>query len=275
LRTGQWALGNVGVAEELCMVPRVASALRRAMRRARGPRRSTLPLALVAAAALCVASAVLAGLRTPELEAFASAQPLSVWSRAGDLRGRARLLAEKKPTAAGVTNDDFVAARDRIRRIQLGLGPNDPMPAEGMEAPEPVLAPQAAVKGDLELASTDIDEEAMRKVKVTGEMGTTDATEAASESDEPKDAFAGKADDVEEIKIAKQKEGKNIFVALKDDLGLVSWPTLPEVASTFGIVIGLVILYTGFVAVVDFGAQLTLGQVFEDFYKAAKPTDAE
>jgi len=77
--------------------------------------------------------------------------------------------------------------------------------------------------------------------------------------------------ELEENPEMKKKDGPNILVALTDDLTRVTLPTTTEVIQTFGIVLLLVGLYTGFVAVVDYGAQQVLGQIFADFYKAARP----
>eukprot|EP00913_Durusdinium_trenchii_P011840 g11122.t1 len=115
------------------------------------------------------------------------------------------------------------------------------------------------------------------KAAVSGEVTTTDAKEAADEDAPVADAFAGTEKDVPELQIEesdKEKEkktGPNLFQALFQDLQVVTLPSPGEVAQTFGIVLLLVAGYTGFIAVVDFTSQQALGQVFADFYKAARP----
>ncbi|CAJ1438954.1 unnamed protein product, partial [Effrenium voratum] len=71
----------------------------------------------------------------------------------------------------------------------------------------------------------------------------------------------------ESEKEKEKKKGPNIFVALFQDLQVVTLPTTGEVAQTFGIVLLLVGAYTGFIAIVDYASQQALGQVFADFYK--------
>eukprot|EP00435_Cladocopium_sp_Y103_P000713 s158_g1.t1 len=56
----------------------------------------------------------------------------------GSLPARPDRLALVRRTASTIEGDEFKAARDRIRRIQLGLGPNDPLPEEDDETPEMV-----------------------------------------------------------------------------------------------------------------------------------------
>merc|ERR1712079_653521 len=122
--------------------------------------------------------------------------------------------------------------------------------------------------GDLAEAA---DDAAPVEVKLGQDSGSADSAE--DKEPEPKDPvtldpFAVEsAKDVPEL----QKEEGNFFQALVTDFGLVTLPTPGAVLQTFGIVLGLVGLYTGFVAVVDYGSQQVLGQVFSEFYKAAKP----
>lgn len=186
--------------------------------------------------------------------------------------------------AAGAEGDEFKAARDRIRRIQLGLGPDEPLPEEegDEEEKEEAVVPGEAKKksGELDLAEAGTPAEPV-VATITDETGTTDAAskEEASEASEASppqvsDPYAGSMKDIEELQIGspeKKKGGPNFFEGLLIEAGLVTLPTPGEVGQTFGTVLLLVALYTGFVAVVDFGAQKGLGQVFEDFYKAARP----
>uniref|UniRef100_A0A7S3RWD5 Uncharacterized protein n=1 Tax=Strombidinopsis acuminata TaxID=141414 RepID=A0A7S3RWD5_9SPIT len=103
--------------------------------------------------------------------------------------------------------------------------------------------------------------------------------EEKEKEEEPIDAFAGKSEAVEELKLesrpGSKKEKPNLLAGLVDDAGKITLPSLSEVAGTFGIVMGLVVLYTAFVAVVDFTSQQILGQVFEEFYKAARPDGSQ
>mmetsp|Transcript_1272 Transcript_1272/g.1730 ORF Transcript_1272/g.1730 Transcript_1272/m.1730 type:complete len:233 (-) Transcript_1272:58-756(-) len=176
--------------------------------------------------------------------------------------------------ASTIEGDEFKAARDRIRRIQLGLGPNDPLPEEDDEIveAEPEVVPGPAT-GKLDLAEAE-QPATPAKVDISGNVTTTDAKEA-SEDVVVQDAFAGTEKDVPELQPEvsdkEKKKGPNIFVALFQDLQVVTLPTPTEVAQTFGIVLLLVGGYTGFIAVVDFTSQQALGQVFADFYKAARP----
>lgn len=188
------------------------------------------------------------------------------------LPARSHRLALVRRTASTIEGDEFKAARDRIRRIQLGLGPNDPLPEEDDDAPEaaePDVVPGPAT-GKLDLAEAEQPVTAA-KADVSGNVTTTDA----KEDDAPLDAFAGTEKDVPELQPEEadkeKKKGPNIFVALFQDLQVVTLPTPGEVAQTFGIVLLLVGGYTGFIAVVDFTSQQALGQVFADFYKAARP----
>eukprot|EP00418_Pyrodinium_bahamense_P082855 CAMPEP_0179071022 /NCGR_PEP_ID=MMETSP0796-20121207/31319_1 /TAXON_ID=73915 /ORGANISM="Pyrodinium bahamense, Strain pbaha01" /LENGTH=257 /DNA_ID=CAMNT_0020768127 /DNA_START=41 /DNA_END=814 /DNA_ORIENTATION=- len=180
-----------------------------------------------------------------------------------------------RAAVGSVEGDEFKAARDRIRRIQLGLGPDDPLPEDGEEpeAKEESVVPTA--KGELDLAESGVVAEQV-VANVTSDMSTTDATDAEkdAESLEPvADAYAGTMKDVEELKpeIDSKKDGPNFIQGLITDIGLVTLPSPGEVAQTFGIVLALVAAYTSFIAVVDYGSQLALGQVFEEFYKAARP----
>jgi len=134
-----------------------------------------------------------------------------------------------------------------------------------------MAVPQAAGerKGELDLAearvpATPID------VKVTRDVKTTDAAD-----DEKVDAYSGTAKEVEELQpITQEKDKKkewNFLQGLISDFRLVSLPSPGDVLQTFGIVLLLVALYTAFVAIVDYSSQQVLGQVFQDFYKAARP----
>ncbi|CAE7555279.1 unnamed protein product [Symbiodinium sp. CCMP2592] len=175
--------------------------------------------------------------------------------------------------ATTIEGDEFKAARERIRRIQLGLGPNDPLPEEDEEdaEAEPEVVPGPAT-GTLDLAEAGAAKEAV-EAKVSGNVTVTDV--ADEEEVKVQDAFAGSEKDVPELQPETpdkpKKEGKFILFQLAEDLQVVTLPTPGEVAQTFGIVLLLVAAYTGFVAVVDFSAQEVLGQVFADFYKAARP----
>ena len=179
--------------------------------------------------------------------------------------------------ASTIEGNEFKAARDRIRRIQLGLSPDDPLPEEddeSVEAGEPEVVPGPAT-GKLDLAEAEKGA-APAKATISGNVTTTDAKEAADDEDiVVQDAFAGTEKDVPELQPEEadkdKKKGPNIFVALFEDLKVVTLPTPGEVAQTFGIVLLLVGGYTGFIAVVDFASQQALGQVFADFYKAARP----
>lgn len=182
---------------------------------------------------------------------------------------------------AVVEGDEFKAARDRIRRIQLGLGPNDPLPEEApLSEPEdaPTL-PQAATNtkklGALDLAAPAASDAALDEVpEATKASSETTPKEKELEEEEPTDAFAGKEKDVPELKplpSTRKKKDTNIAQDLWTDLTLVTLPKPLEVAQTFGIVLLLVGAYTGFVAIVDYGAQQVLGQVFSEFYQAARP----
>lgn len=190
----------------------------------------------------------------------------------GSLPARSHRLALLRRTASTIEGDEFKAARDRIRRIQLGLGPSDPLPEEDDDTPEaaePDVVPGPAT-GKLDLAEAEQPVTAA-KADVSGNVTTTDA----KEDEAPLDAFAGTEKDVPELQPEEadkeKKKGPNIFVALFQDLQVVTLPTPGEVAQTFGIVLLLVGGYTGFIAVVDFTSQQALGQVFADFYKAARP----
>mmetsp|Transcript_76680 Transcript_76680/g.242451 ORF Transcript_76680/g.242451 Transcript_76680/m.242451 type:complete len:257 (+) Transcript_76680:48-818(+) len=187
------------------------------------------------------------------------------------LRG-ARTARSASPSIEG---DEFKAARDRIRRIQLGLGPNDPLPEEEAEEEEAVVPGEAKPRGELDLAEAGVPKEPV-VAKVTDDTGVTDASPAKVEDKPPPvaDAYAGSMKDVEELKPeepASKNEGPNFVEGLLLEAGLVTLPSPGEVFQTFGTVLLLVALYTGFVAVVDLGSQTALGRVFEDFYKAARP----
>merc|ERR1712241_796088 len=129
-------------------------------------------------------------------------------------------------------------------RIQLGLGPNDPLPEDDAEVSEAA------------------DDAAPVEVKLGQDSGSADSAE--DKEPEPKDLvtldpFAVEsAKDVPELqkeesaRDVRQKDGGNFFQALVTDFGLVTLPTPGAVLQTFGIVLGLVGLYTGFVAVVDY-----------------------
>eukprot|EP00435_Cladocopium_sp_Y103_P070003 s468_g34.t1 len=140
---------------------------------------------------------------------------------------------------------------------------------QAWQAAEPDVVPGPAT-GKLDLAEAE-QQMTAAKAEVSGEVTTTDA----KEDDAPLDAFAGTEKDVPELQPEEadkeKKKGPNIFVALFQDLQVVTLPTPGEVAQTFGIVLLLVGGYTGFIAVVDFTSQQALGQVFADFYKAARP----
>jgi len=151
------------------------------------------------------------------------------------------------------------------------LGPNDPLPEEGEEEvkEEPVVPTESTPKGALDLADGEKAKEPV-VAEVTGEVRTTDAGDVEKVAD----AYAGTLKDVEELKseAAEAKKPKaNLIEGLIADIGLVTLPGPVEVAQTFGIVLLLVAAYTGFVALVDLGAQTALGQVFEEFYTAARP----
>eukprot|EP00930_Biecheleria_cincta_P102003 TRINITY_DN93666_c0_g1_i1.p1 TRINITY_DN93666_c0_g1~~TRINITY_DN93666_c0_g1_i1.p1 ORF type:complete len:250 (+),score=55.83 TRINITY_DN93666_c0_g1_i1:23-751(+) len=166
-------------------------------------------------------------------------------------------------------DDEFRAARDKIRRIQLGLGPNDPLPEEGAEVAE--AAPEEASTGD---KPTDLDLAPEAKASKKGDEDDEDELPVV------KDAFDGEEKDVPELKPSKpyqpkQVGGSNFAAALLADFQLITVPSFGEVAQTFGVVLLLVGLYTGFVALVDFGSQQALGSVFAEFYKAARPEAAE
>ncbi|CAE7244372.1 unnamed protein product [Symbiodinium natans] len=124
--------------------------------------------------------------------------------------------------------------------------------------------------GALDLAEADA---AAAKAQVSAYVTVTDASD--EEDVKVQDAFAGSEKDVPELQPETpekpKKEDKFILLQLAEDLQVVTLPTPGEVAQTFGIVLLLVAAYTGFVAVVDFSAQEVLGQVFSDFYKAARP----
>jgi len=132
------------------------------------------------------------------------------------------------------------------------------------------VAPQLAE--GLDLAEADPQADPV-KAQVTGELGTSDTK--ADEEPPVQDAFAGSEKDVPELQPEQpstpKKKGPNIFVALYQDLQVITLPSPGEVAQTFAIVILLVAAYTGFVAVVDYGSQQVLGQVFSEFYQAARP----
>eukprot|EP00929_Paragymnodinium_shiwhaense_P021100 TRINITY_DN13851_c0_g1_i1.p1 TRINITY_DN13851_c0_g1~~TRINITY_DN13851_c0_g1_i1.p1 ORF type:complete len:332 (+),score=59.45 TRINITY_DN13851_c0_g1_i1:132-998(+) len=206
--------------------------------------------------------------------------------------------AGEKPKTGTVDPDDFDKARERIRRIQLGLGPNDPLPPEGsmpsaalnlaeaqkvqpvnvnlteaMPGNESEIAAQAAAQLIEKIGMDALP--GAPKPKRLAEDGLNVITEV-NES-EPIDAFAGYADDVDELKPEDdpRKKGPNIFQALLEDLQVIRFPGLGEVGRQFGIVILMVSIYTGFIALVDFTSQQALGQVFLDFYKAARQEVAD
>eukprot|EP00440_Ansanella_granifera_P071921 gb/GFBE01078049.1/.p1 GENE.gb/GFBE01078049.1/~~gb/GFBE01078049.1/.p1 ORF type:complete len:251 (+),score=72.26 gb/GFBE01078049.1/:1-753(+) len=228
---------------------------------------------------LVAASAVLLALVLSALRPQAFAAHGFVGCHAAAASGRS---SRSRRQAVSNESDEFKAARERIRRIQLGLGPNDPLPEDG-EAPEP-SAP-ASAEGDVAAAaSLDLAEAGQPvepvQAKVTDEVSTSDAkAEDKDEEDEApvQDAFAGTAKDNPEFQASKpympkaKKESPNIFVALYQDLQVVTLPTVEQVAQTFGIVVLLVAAYTAFVAIVDYGSQQVLGQVFSEFYQAARP----
>jgi len=165
-------------------------------------------------------------------------------------------------SAQSYSGDEFQAARDRIRRIQLGLGPNDPLPPEeDMEAP-PVATEEAA----------------------EGKNTTEDAVNGTGFV-EAVDAYAGTEKEMMEVAdmegLKKGAQESNLFSDLAklpgqliEDLRIVTTPSLGELAQTFGIVVALVIIYTGFIAVVDALSQTAFSQVFEEWYKAARPDDS-
>lgn len=175
--------------------------------------------------------------------------------------------------SASAQGDEFKAARDRIRRIQLGLAPDAPLPEEETTpaAKEVMAVPQAAgeKKVELDLVEAGVPG-TLVDVKVTGDVKTTDAA-----ADEKVDAYSGTAKEVEELQPMTQEKDKkkegNFLQGLITDFRLVSLPSPGDVLQTFGIVLLLVALYTAFVAIVDYSSQQVLGQVFQDFYKAARP----
>jgi len=222
------------------------------------------------------------------LAAAAAACPVALWlggeslgfvgTTATQVRRTSSLLHGSRWTAraaAGTEGDEFKAARDRIRRIQLGLGPNEPLPEDEAEAAEEeaVVPQEGKKKGDLNLAEAGAPAEPV----VAPVTGDTETKDEANAEEQPlpavADAYAGSLKDVKELKpeSTKPKGGPNFVEGLLVEAGLVTLPTPGEVFQTFGTVLLLVALYTGFVAVVDLSAQKTLGQVFEDFYKAARP----
>jgi len=185
--------------------------------------------------------------------------------------------------ASATEGEEFRKARERIRRIQLGLGPDEPLPEDDAdipeEAPEKPATPQevAEAKSRLDLAEAGPADAPVEVKLGEGSESADTAVEKAPEEDKAPvfvDPFSVEsAKDVPELQpeVQQKKDGPNFFQALVTDFGLVTLPTPSEVLQTFGIVLGLVALYTGFVAVVDYGSQKVLGQVFEDFYTAAKP----
>ncbi|CAK0823895.1 unnamed protein product [Prorocentrum cordatum] len=220
-----------------------------------GPALRAAALASAAAALLCAALRPLGGF-------VGGAQP-AAGARPG-VRHRLR--------AGRVTEgDEFQAARDRIRRIQLGLGPDDPLPPEdeplAPAEPEDDLSVQ---KGDLSLAPTGDDDGAPAAASMSG----------GGSKDEPViDAFAGEAKDVPELQPEKKDEpvnpnSKNFFQLLAVDVQKITVPEIGEVATTFGIVIGISVAYTIFVAVVDYGSQQALGTFFKEFYDASRPDES-
>lgn len=249
--------------------PGLAAALRRRLRRRSG---GAARAALVAASA---AAAVLLWTSSRPGDVFETFTSLQVAQsglappRSQTLGGRSHGVARHASKASALEGDEFKAARDRIRRIQLGLGPDDPLPEEGAAVPDVVPDVVPKSKGDLEVAEpADKDEEEAKK--------WLESQAAKGEAEEQTDAFAGKAEDVEELKPEEadpdeKKDDSNLLEMLTEDFGKVTLPPLGEVGGTFGIVIGLVIAYTVFVAVVDSGAQSVFGQLFEEFYKAARP----
>lgn len=177
--------------------------------------------------------------------------------------------------AKAVEGDEFDAARERIRRIQLGLSDSDPLPPEENEG---VIG---QVK-TLDVADAADKEAEALKVNITSEIKTTDSAEELEkkelEEEEKRlkeiDAFAGKADDVPELKPeepSEEKPQKNFIEGIQEDFALITLPSTKDVINTFGIVVLLVGGYTGFVALVDYGSQQVLGQVFSEFYQAARP----
>jgi len=203
---------------------------------------------------------LLVGFTTPP----ASMRPVRVWHR----------ISRKAGSAEG---EEFRAARERIRRIQLGLGPNDPLPEDDQEldaTPEKPATPQEVgeKKSTLDLAEAGADA-APVEVKLGKDSGSTEPAEEEKEPETLDPFSVESAKDVPELQpeVSQKRDGPNFFQALATDAGLVTLPTPGEVLQTFAIVLGLVALYTGFVAVVDFGSQKVLGQVFEEFYQAAKP----
>ncbi|CAE7581282.1 unnamed protein product [Symbiodinium pilosum] len=123
--------------------------------------------------------------------------------------------------ATTIEGDEFKAARERIRRIQLGLGPNDPLPEEDEEPAEadPNVVPGPAT-GTLDLAEAT-DGEAV-EAKVSGDVAVTNATD--EEDVKVQDAFAGSEKDVPELQPEKsdkpKKEEKFILLQLVEDPGL-------------------------------------------------------
>mmetsp|Transcript_91304 Transcript_91304/g.164868 ORF Transcript_91304/g.164868 Transcript_91304/m.164868 type:complete len:281 (+) Transcript_91304:60-902(+) len=188
---------------------------------------------------------------------------------------------------SSVEGEEFVKARDRIRRIQLGLGKDDPLPEEGslpvtesdVFTDAPVVPLEGLPKPELEEGIASKPEAVASEPNwVDGvDLNAKKSSEDLDEDDLPPvaDAFAGKDEDVPELKPLEstkpKKDSPNIFQLLVTDLGLITLPSTGQVAITFGIVILLVAGYTGFIAVVDYSAQQALGTVFSEFYKAARP----
>mmetsp|Transcript_19371 Transcript_19371/g.45038 ORF Transcript_19371/g.45038 Transcript_19371/m.45038 type:complete len:251 (+) Transcript_19371:68-820(+) len=169
---------------------------------------------------------------------------------------RYRKVARRAQSYSG---DEFQAARDRIRRIQLGLGPNDPLPPED-SGEEPYMQ--------------NVTEEEVSKSNTTA-TGVQDAVDAYAGTEKDMLEMA----DVEGSTKGPQESGPFKDLAklpglLIEDLRIVTTPSLGELAQTFGIVVALVFVYTGFIAVVDAVSQLAFSQVFQEWYVAARPDDS-
>mmetsp|Transcript_68228 Transcript_68228/g.127346 ORF Transcript_68228/g.127346 Transcript_68228/m.127346 type:complete len:255 (+) Transcript_68228:65-829(+) len=161
--------------------------------------------------------------------------------------------------AQSYSGDEFQAARDRIRRIQLGLGPNDPLPPED---------------GGEEPYMQNVTEEEVTKSNTT-ETGVLDAVDAYAGTEKDMLELA----DVEGTPKGAQESGPfkdlgKLPGQLLEDLRIVTTPSMGELAQTFGIVVALVAVYTGFIAVVDLVSQLAFSQVFQEWYVAARPDDS-
>merc|ERR1712032_998017 len=188
------------------------------------------------------------------------------------------------PRKASVEGEEFKQARERIRRIQLGLGPDDPLPEDEQESseevPEKPATPQEVGEAKTRLDLADAGSaDAPVEVKLGQDSGSANTAEDKEVDKEPDkvpeiaDPFSIEAKDNPELQPeeVQKRDGPNFFQALVTDVGLVTLPTPGEVFQTFSIVLGLVAIYTGFVALVDYGSQQALGQVFSEFYTAAKP----